>query len=89
MGLNQYTYQIGGFRVFLWRLLKTSVRCSDSPVTLIDESKNVGLVFCLEASEDRIIGIGLSRLLELRLEPFSMRFWTRSKVHFLFAIASV
>lgn len=59
------------------------MRCTDSPVTLVDEGEDVRLVLHLEAREYGIIRSGLFRLKELRLETLCVRLGAGTKVHFL------
>ena len=59
------------------------MRGTDSPVTLIHEGENVGLIFGLEPCEDRVTWICLSSGEEFRLQPFGVRLGARSEVHFL------
>ena len=59
------------------------MRSPNSPVTLVDESKDVRLVFRLETCKDRIVGVCFFRGKKFGFETFGVRLWACAKVHFL------
>jgi hypothetical protein len=72
VGMGRDTNQVGGLRVFLWRLFQPPLRSPNATVTLIYEDKNVVLVFCLKLGKNWVAGVLLSGRKEFRLQPFGM-----------------
>lgn len=81
--MNNQTNQIRRLRVLFGRLFQSSMRSPDSSIALVNECKNIRLVFQLELVKNGIVRVGFSGRKKFRLEALCVRLGTRSQVHFL------